>query len=165
MGDEIKYIGIHKEWDELDKLMDDFNVSCCVVDALPEQRNARDFSNRFKGRVWLNYYNDNQKGSYRWDEKEHIVQGNRTESLDNSHRVVEQGLISLPARSHSVCETFAEHMHNCAKRLEEDPETGAQKYVYIKIGGDDHFRHAFNYVCMARQNSPDVLYSGFQSGR
>lgn len=158
---QIVKLDIVKEWEELYPLMDKFKISCCVVDAEPEMRNARKFSEMFPGRVWLNFYNFHQKGSYKWNEREYTVQGNRTETLDNSHKVIENGEISLPSRKYLVCETFAEHMHNCAKRLEEDPETGSQRYVYIKLGGEDHFRHAFNYVCMAFQSAPDLLYPGF----
>jgi hypothetical protein len=48
-------------------------------------------------------------------------------------------------------------MHNVAKRLEEDEETGSKRYVYVKLG-PDHFRHAFNYEAMARQSAPDLLF-------
>jgi hypothetical protein len=56
-------------------------------------------------------------------------------------------------------------MHNVAKKLKEDEETGSKRYLYIKLG-PDHFRHAFNYECMVRQNMPDHMfpelrYSGY----
>ncbi len=40
---------------------------------------------------------------------------------------------------------------------EEDEETGAKRYVYFKLGLD-HFRHAFNYECMARQLFAETLF-------
>ena len=39
-------------------------------------------------------------------------------------------------------------------------ETGAKRYVYIK-SGLDHFRHAFNYECMARQLFAETLFLEF----
>ena len=60
-------------------------------------------------------------------------------------------------------EEFALHLHNVAKKLEEDEETGSKRYVYVKLGAD-HFRHAFNYEVMARQSSP-VSYSQIYEGR
>ena len=146
---KVVYLGIHKEWEELDGLMRDFNVTLCVVDALPETRNARAFAERHKGKVYLNYYNINQKGSYSWNERDFIVTCNRTESLDASHKVITDQDISIP-KPCEVVQTFAKQMHNVAKKLEEDEETGSKRYVYIKLG-DDHFRHAFNYEAMARQ--------------
>jgi hypothetical protein len=129
--------------------MNNFSISWCVVDALPETRNARAFAKRFPGKVYLNYYNDHQKGSYAWNEKELIVTCNRTESLDSSHREIMDRAVILP-RECGIVRDFAEHMHNVAKKLEENEETGSKRYVYLKLG-PDHFRHAFNYETMARQ--------------
>ncbi len=145
---KVIHLGIYKDWEELDRLMRNFNVSRCVVDALPETRNARAFAERFKGKVYLNYYNEHQRGSYAWNEKELIVSCNRTESLDASHREIMDQAIILPKECEVVRE-FAQHLHNVAKKLEEDEETGSKRYVYVKLGAD-HFRHAFNYEAMAR---------------
>jgi hypothetical protein len=146
---KIAHLGIYRDWNELDALMKNFRVERCVVDALPETRNARAFAERHRGKVFLNYYNDHQKGSYAWNEKELIVSCNRTESLDASHREISERLITLP-REFDLVRTFAQHLHNVAKRLEEDEDTGSKRYVYVKLG-PDHFRHAFNYESMARQ--------------
>ena len=155
--DKIIHLGIYKDWKELDRLMKVFNVSRCVVDALPETRNARAFANRHKGKVYLNYYNQFQKGKYAWNEKEFIVKCNRTESLDASHREIMENLIVLPKECEIVKE-FASHLHNVAKKLEEDEETGSKRYVYVKLG-PDHFRHSYNYEAIARQFASESLFS------
>lgn len=145
---KIIHLGIYKEWEELDRLMKIFNVARCIVDALPETRNARAFADRFKGRIYLNYYNDSQRGRYSWNEKDMVVICNRTESLDNSHNEIMQKNIILPKEC-EIVNVFAKHCSNVAKKLEEDEETGNKRYVYVKLG-EDHFRHAYNYECMAR---------------
>jgi len=150
---KIVFLGIYSDWAELDPLMDDFNVTLCVVDALPEKRNAFAFAKRHEGRVFCNYYNDHQKGEYKWDEGQYVVECNRTESLDNSHREIDQAQVELPKKSCGITQTFADHMHNVAKKLHEDDITGSRRYVYIRLSGEDHFRHAFNYECMARQEA------------
>ncbi len=152
----IVHLGIYKAWEELDRLMKNFHVSRCVVDALPETRNARAFALRHKGRVFLNFYNEHQKGSYSWSDKELVVSSNRTESLDASHREISDGTIVLP-RDCQITKTFADHLHNVAKKLDENEETGSKRYVYVKLG-PDHFRHAFNYEAMARQDAPRLLF-------
>ena len=43
---------------------------------------------------------------------------------------------------------------------EEGEETGAKRYVYIKLGLE-HFRHDFNYECMARRAFADTLFPEF----
>ena len=129
--------------------MKNFRVTRCVVDALPETRNARAFAERHRGKVFLNYYNEHQKGKYKWNEKDLTVQCNRTESLDASHIEIMNGQVILPRECETV-RVFAQHLHNVAKKLEEDEETGSKRYVYVKLG-PDHFRHAYSYEAMARQ--------------
>lgn len=153
---QVVYLGIHKEFEELDRLMKRFNVVRAVIDAMPEIRKARELAERYPGRVFLSYYNDHQRGSYRWDEKRMVVTSNRTESMDASHSEVLNQNIILPRES-EIVRTFASHCHNTAKRLEIDEETGSQRYVYIKLG-DDHFRHSLNYCTMSYQNAPNLLF-------
>ena len=153
---KIVFLGLHKDWEELDRLMKNFHVTRCVVDALPETRNARAFAEKFRGKVYLNYYSEHQKGAYSWNERDLTVSCNRTESLDASHNEVMAGKIILPKEC-DIARTFAEHLHNVAKKLQEDEESGSKRYVYVKLG-PDHFRHAFNYEAMARQSSPVFLF-------
>jgi len=153
------HLEVYKDWEELDRLIRNFNISCCVVDALPETRNARAFAERFKGKVYLNYYNKHQKGSYAWNEKELIVSCNRTESLDASHKKIMDRSIILPKKC-EITREFAQHLHNVAKKLEEDEETGSKRYVYVKLG-QDHFRHAFNYEAMARRYSSQGFFADY----
>jgi hypothetical protein len=159
----IIHLGVYRDWEELDRLMRNFHVSRCVVDALPETRNARAFAERFRGRIYLNYYNEHQKGHYAWNEKELIVSCNRTESLDASHREIMDQAIILP-KDCEITQTFTEHLHNVAKKLEEDEETGSKRYVYVKLG-PDHFRHAQSYEVMARQAKNRPLFPGFDPDR
>lgn len=156
---EIVHVEVYKDWLDLSRLMDNFNVSKCVVDALPETRNARTFAEQHRGKVFLNYYNQHQKGSYAWNEEELIVQCNRTESLDASHREILDGTLILPKKC-GIMNDFAKHLHNVAKKVEEDESTGSKRYIYVKLGVD-HFRHALNYEVMARQNMPHKLFPGF----
>jgi hypothetical protein len=153
---KIVHVGEYEAWEQLDRLMEIFNVSRAVVDALPENRNARAFAERHKGKVFLNFYNEHQKGKYKWNEADMTVQCNRTESLDASHGEIMKGEIALP-RECDIVREFAKHLYNVAKKLEEDEESGSKRYVYVKLG-PDHFRHAFNYECMARQFGASSLF-------
>ena len=145
---KIVHVGEYEAWEQLDRLMKVFNVGRCVVDALPETRNARAFAERHKGKVFLSYYNEHQKSGYKWNDADLTVHSNRTESMDASHTEISAGRVSLP-RYGEVLQIFAEHLANTAKKVEED-EDGSKRYVYVKLG-PDHFRHALNYECMARQ--------------
>jgi hypothetical protein len=127
--------------------MERFNVATCVIDAMPDIHATRGFAKRHEGRVWLNYFNEHQKGSPKWDPEQHIVQENRTEALDLSRAVVRERRVVLPRRI-PIVDEFAEHLIHDAKRLEEDPDTGAQAYRFVKIG-INHFSLAFTYECLA----------------
>jgi hypothetical protein len=95
----------------------------------------------------MNFFNENQRGSARWDRQELKVEINRTESLDASRAVVRNGSVTLPPRSKAV-EEFAKHMTCDAKVLEENEETGAKKYKYVRTG-ENHYSLAFTYGLMA----------------
>ena len=151
---QIIYISIHKDWEELDHLMANFNIARAVVDALPETRNARSFAEKHKGKVFLNFYKGFFKGFYKWDEQNLILICDRTESLDASHHEIMTGQVILP-RLCGIVKEFAQHLHNVAKKLEEEEATGSKRYVYVKLG-PDHFRHAFNYEVLARQSFPNI---------
>ena len=153
---QIVHIGIYRDWEELDRLMKVFNVQMCVVDALPEQRNARAFAERHKGKVYLNFYQERQKGMYRWNEESMTVSCNLTESLDASQNEVLKGNIIFP-KNCEIMKVFAKHLHNVAKRLVEDEDKGTKRYVYIKLG-EDHFRHAFGYEAMARSYTQPNIF-------
>jgi hypothetical protein len=148
----VVYLGVLEDFAQLDGLMERFQVSRCVIDAMPETHATRAFSKRFPRRVWLNYFNEGQKGSYRWDEKDSLVHENRTEALDASRKAIRDGLVLLPQRSPLV-EEFAAHLAADAKRLQEEPETGSQVYRYIRTGVD-HFSLAFTYDCIAWSGEP-----------
>jgi hypothetical protein len=66
---QIVRVGVYHGWEELDRLMKVFNVSRCVADALPETRNTRAFAERHRGKVFLCYYSEHQKGGHAWNER------------------------------------------------------------------------------------------------
>jgi hypothetical protein len=159
-----EYIGNKEKdgsgWKQLDELMTRFKVMRCVVDGLPETKHAREFAERFNGRVFLIFSNVFQKGSYRWDEKTRMVTANITETLDASHRLIADCDIVLPSKSSDTVQEFARHCNRVAKRLEEDEDTHSQRYVYYrKLGGPDHWRMAFNYFAMSLTDSPELMFA------
>jgi hypothetical protein len=147
---EVIWIGTAQGYDELDSLMERFKVSKCVIDALPEIHATRAFAGRFPGHVWLNYFNESQKGSTKWDREQHIVQVNRTEALDAAKKGIRDGQVILPRRIPLV-EEFAEHLASDAKKLIEDEETGARSYRYVRTG-TNHYSLAFTYDWIASES-------------
>ena len=143
----VVYLGIHHDFSELDTLMKRFSVQRCVIDAMPELHATRAFARRHSGRVWLNYFQESQRGKYQWDAVERIVSENRTEALDASRQLIRDKKVVLPRRG-GIVEVFAQQLAADAKRLEENEETGALAYKYIKTG-TNHFSLAFTYDAIA----------------
>jgi len=136
-----------EDFSDLDSLMDRFQVKRCVIDGLPETHATRDFARRHPRRVFLCFFNENQRGRPKWDGKSLTVQVNRTEALDASRAAIRERTLILPRRQ-ALVEEFAQHMAADAKILEENEETGEKRYRYIRTG-EDHFSLAFTYALLA----------------
>jgi hypothetical protein len=154
-GEDWEYTGRHHlvhlaachDFSELDELMKRFRIYTCVIDGLPETHATREFAKRHRGKVYLNFFVESERGAANWDRETHTVRINRTEALDSSRAAVKDKRVILP-RQIPIVEEFARHMASDAKVLDEDEETGAKKYRYIKTG-TDHFSLAFTYGWMA----------------
>jgi len=160
----ILWIGVCQAYVELDDLMRRFQVNRCVIDALPEIHATREFARRHPGRVYCNYFLHHQKGAVKWNKEEYIVQENRTEALDSSRMAIRREEVVLPRQS-KIVETFAEQLTHDVKRLEEDEETGAQEYRYVRTG-TDHFSLAFTYEVLAAGQSGTICavhYGGYSA--
>ncbi|MBD3337213.1 MAG: phage tail protein [Candidatus Eisenbacteria bacterium] len=144
---EVIYLGVCSEFGELDGLMERFGINRCVIDGLPETHATRDFAGRHKRHVYLCFFNEHQRGAPKWDEEKGILQVNRTEALDASRSAVRDRLLVLPRQSELV-EEFARHLACDAKVLDEDKETGIQRYRYIRTGAN-HFSMALTYAWLA----------------
>jgi len=154
---QIVYMGAFPDWSHLDTLMNRFKVARAVIDALPETRLARKFAQKHRGKTYICFYSEHQKGGYSWNEKELTVVANRTESLDASHAELAQGKIILPRECDTLHE-FARQCANVVRVIQTDPDSGSLRYVYIRAGAD-HFRHSQSYEAMARQFGAAGIFS------
>jgi hypothetical protein len=147
---QLVHLAVCTDFEDLDALMSAFHVRRCVIDGLPETHATRAFAQRYRHRVFLSFFNENQRGAPKWDEAGQIVQINRTEALDASRTAVREKKLVLPRRS-PVIEEFARHMAADAKVLDEDEATGIKKYRYIKTGVN-HFSLSFTYAWLAAKD-------------
>lgn len=144
----VKDAFILTDFEDIDKVIARENVRCCVIDALPETRKAKELKNRNKGIVFLNFYIETVKGNYKWNDETGEVQTNRTESLDFSQDPLTNSMLICYNNIIEI-DQFADHCANMARKLEENEETGSKRYVWVKTG-PDHFRHSLNYAFIAR---------------
>lgn len=149
-ADRLIWCGILDNFEELPNLMDRYQVISCVIDALPNKHSARKFAMQYPGRVWLCYYNDNQKERIKWvedrEKKEYRVTVQRTETLDSmADRVVRHQII-LPKITQTI-DNYIRQMCNIAKERIEKPD-GTIVWRYLAVG-PDHYAQATNYGMIA----------------
>ncbi len=143
---------ICKDFSQLDDLVERFNVERCVIDGVPKTHATGDLARADPGKIYWCFLSESQRGSARWDHSERKVTINRTEALDASRAAVRDKKLILPRRA-PIVEAFAKQMTADAKKLEEDEQTGAQRYHYIKTG-ENHFSFAWTYALMAASCLP-----------
>jgi hypothetical protein len=143
------YCGRFKTFTELYDAISPLNISACVIDKYPETRAAREWGKEMPFPTYLCEYRESSHGFSRWDERILEIYVNRTEICDETHNLVTQPGRFVVPRLSSEIETYAEQMTNIAKVKKEDPQTGIEKFVYVKLNTEDHYRHATNYAWLA----------------
>lgn len=144
---KILAVGKVLEFEELGKILRQYNVVSCVIDANPERRKALEFANEFYGRVKLCTYGNAITGKqlHTSSEEYHSVTVDRTSWLDLSlGRFIKQNIVipvNLPFE-------YKEHIKTPVRIYEKD-DYGNLTGKYVKGGGDDHYAHARNYAEIA----------------
>ncbi|MCA9941130.1 MAG: phage terminase large subunit family protein [Anaerolineales bacterium] len=130
-------------------LLREYNVQTCVVDALPETREARAFQEAAGlGRVWLAYYQDLSKHPEptRWNDDAGNVEIDRTRSLDIVVGRFYDGVNALPGDIRAVPDYYA-HLKAPTRVLVETSKGKVAQYAEGAL--PDHFAHAENYCAVA----------------
>lgn len=155
------FIGTVPSFDDLPGLMARFDVSCCVVDALPEGHSARQFARKFPGRVWLCHYPNTATWGHQeavvWNEEEGTVNAHRTLTLDAMFGSIRERRVEYPREVMHVPE-FAEQLMAPVRVIEKDA-TGNLVARYVEGGKADHFAHANNYCSIAANRRSSLVVS------
>jgi hypothetical protein len=177
-------------WEELDQLMRQYSVMVCVVDALPEERDAKAFQERWNSpgmiRVWRAVYREPSIASasreINWRAKEELNLPNltpvvsipRDEILSTSSNEL-LALRVLPKFDGSAeYESYIKH-HESSKKVPVwveglEKERIKERDEWVATGAD-HFFHAATYEMVARLAprpiAPPVAHGlrTFSSGR
>ena len=165
---KVLKVGRYDSFNDLHDLAKEFNVKSAVLDLFPEKRKVVEFQKAENFSVFGCNYVETKTGQIAWDEKDHIIKGNRTEICDMTHELITNpGGLELPRRNQEI-DQFVKEVCNVAKVLEEDVDTGAKTFRYKKLGAD-HYRHALNYALLASERvgilSDHKLINRFFSNR
>ncbi len=138
-----------EDWEVFpDRLMHEWQVRACMVDADPNIQEARRFARRFPGFVWLNRYRQGRTGKEMTIDDDGsyapVVTVDRTNWLDVSLGRFFAKSIEIPS---DINRLFGEHIKSLVRVYQED-QTGNPIAVYQSYG-PDHYGHALNYAEMA----------------
>lgn len=151
------WAGELSDFDEAVKLIERYGVVRCVVDALPETRQARLFQKALPaGKVWLAYYAIQSQGTKVveptiWKDDEGTVDLDRTRILDETFARFLNGQNTLPANVKAAAPTYYAHL-KAPVRVTRKRADDIMVASYIETG-PDHFAHAEAY-CAAASLAP-----------
>ena len=127
-----------------------YNVECGVVDAGAETREVRKFVESEPGWWGCMYTNQRQSGGYLWDPKSRMVNVNRTESLDGSHKMIVSKQVEWPRPDQMFREVVMPQLKNIVRTQKVDPDTKEITPKWVVRGAkNDDFRHTWNYMVIA----------------
>jgi hypothetical protein len=142
-------------WRRLSRLMDWYNVRFCVHDATPNEHNAQEFREAFKGKVGLKYDSVTKSARlYTFDEKTGKLLLARTQNFDGFLESIKSGNWRFWGTRSSMDPTLSDIVAQCGnlKRDEEERTTRAGGTdlvgIWRKTGPDD-FAHAWAYCHLA----------------
>lgn len=147
-----RWAGEVSRFEDLGRLVRAYNVTTCVIDALPETRKAREFqAAQPAGRVWLAYYSVQRAGlkseeMVKWNDEEGVVNLDRTRTMDETFARFAEQTNTLPGHARDIPDYY-DHM-KAPVRVTEKNNAGDVVARYVKTGSD-HFAHAENYATVA----------------
>lgn len=132
---------------ELAQRLINYNVSFCVIDAMPETHLVTQFANEFWGRVRICRYNRYATArSVFAGDKDIQVSVNRTAWLDQSLGRFRNSSIILPS---NLPRDYIYHIMALTRKPEKDTQ-GNISYKYVhQESQPDHYAHARNYAEIA----------------
>jgi hypothetical protein len=133
-------------FEELDRLMQEYRVAFAVIDANPERRKALEFAQRFYGRVKMCFYSRGiaSKQIHLKEDDEHALSVDRTSWMDASLGRFRTRRISLPI---DISTEYKDHIKEPIRVYEKDAD-GNPISRYVSVG-EDHYAHARNYAEIA----------------
>lgn len=165
----LRYAGAVDSFEDVRRVLEQFNVRACVIDALPETTKARELQAAFpRLRVWLSYYASADVGTKKemlgvWDAKDGTVNVDRTRALDATFAAFYEAANSNPQEgkpldgkpsstltknARDIREYYAQL--KAPQRIVRTDAKGQQVAVYVETDAD-HFAHAENYCTVARE--------------
>lgn len=143
--------GKTEDWDEIERLLLMYNATM-VIDANPYPNIPKQLTEKYKGRVFINYYQRDTKnlGVIRWGERADygVVRSDRTKLLDLVAGEIAEGRQLYRMTGHAL-EGYIYHWSNIYRTIESDAK-GLERGIWItQENKPDHWVHAHAYMRIA----------------
>lgn len=133
-------------FEELERLLDRYQVRFAVIDAAPEGRLALALAERYPGRVYVARYSPTLREPLDVDTERRLVSARRDIAIDAMIAVMRSLRNLLPD---DLPDAYVEHMIAVRRRVSKD-QYDRQSVTYESIGDDDYF-HAEVYDLLATE--------------
>ena len=136
----IFQVGTTKDWEEIERLRKKYGATM-VIDALPYPNTPQKLTEKYPGKVYLHYYQQDRKsvGIIRWDGR--AVRSDRTKIIDAVVAEINSADLTFNM-SQSELEEYIHHWEQIYRILEETPQ-GIIKPKWKTIENrPDHYAHA-----------------------
>lgn len=141
--------GKTNDWKDIEKLHLMYNA-VMVIDAMPDFTIPKRLVEKYKGKIFINYYKQDTKnlGTVRWGEKKDfgVVYSDRTKIMDMVATEITEQKILFRQKPHEMND-YISHWENTFRTLEVD-DKGAEKGDWVSQG-PDHLAHATIYMRVA----------------
>lgn len=144
--------GKTEDWNDIERLILMYNP-IMVIDALPDFTVPKQFVQKYKGKVFVNYYVQDTKnlGAVRWGKNEEfgVVKTDRTKLLDLV--ASEIATVKLPYRMQPrELDPYISHWNNVFRTTSIDDKTGIERGNWThQEHKPDHWVHAHAYMRIA----------------
>lgn len=152
-------IGTTDSWEEIESLILQYNATC-VIDANPQPTVPTKLAEKYRGQVFVHYYEQDKKqlGTIRFGEGDNrgVVKSDRTKIIDALVAEFNQQRIYINIPLYELDDKgFIKHFENCYRVVVETPN-GAKKAEWLHLEGKpDHYLHASIYWRIALTKTLD----------
>ncbi len=143
--------GKTEDWDEIERLIRMYNP-IMVIDANPYPNIPKKLTEKYKGRVFINYYKRDTKnlGIVRWGDNKDwgVVLSDRTKLLDLVAGEIVGGTM-LYRMTGMRLEEYIQHWGNIYRTVEVDANGNERGVWVVQENKPDHYVHAHAYMRIA----------------
>lgn len=145
---KLLYAGAVENFDQLDRLIEEFKIESMVIDQYPETRKCREFQDGHSDVVWLaDYHRGSTMEEVTYNERLHHIRADRTAVIDGVVQDIRSGAFVLPYNFQYLHnKEYVEQLYSSTRIKDEDSD----KFRWISTKAD-HFLHAEVYCRLAER--------------